>query len=39
MATSIHKGEPLPTTSLRNRTPEPAAASTAPTPKQEDPTR
>jgi len=39
MATSIHKGEPLPTTSLRNRTPEPAAASTAPTPKREDPTR
>lgn len=39
MASSIHKGEPLPTTSLRNRAPEPPAAQTAPTPKREDPTR
>jgi hypothetical protein len=39
MASSIQKGEPLPTTSLRNRSPAPAAAPTAPTPKREDPTR
>lgn len=39
MASSIHKGEPLPTTSLRNRSPEPPAAPTAATPKREDPAR
>ena len=38
MAGSIRKGEPLPSTSLRNRTPEPGLPK-AGAPKREDPTR
>ena len=38
IASSIHKGEPLPTTSLRNRTSE-APAVKRRDPKREDPTR
>jgi len=39
MSASIHKGEPLPSTSLRDRSPERAAATATPVPKREDPTR
>jgi hypothetical protein len=39
MATSIRKGEPLPSTSLRDRPPERAASPPTRNPKREDPTR
>ena len=39
MATSIHKGEPLPSTSLRSHSTGRDQPSTAPNPKREDPTR
>jgi hypothetical protein len=39
IASSIRKGEPLPSTALRNRTQEPAATPRARDPKREDPTR
>lgn len=39
MANSIHKGEPLPTTSLRSRSSDPAAAPTPPDRKRDDPVR
>jgi hypothetical protein len=39
MSASIHKGEPLPSTSLRGRTAEPAAPAKTRDPKREDPVR
>jgi hypothetical protein len=39
MSASIHKGEPLPSTSLRGRTGEPAAPPKTRDPKREDPVR
>ena len=39
MAGSIRKGEPLPSTSLRNRTQEPSVPPPTVAPKREDPTR
>ena len=39
MASSIRKGEPLPSTSLRNRTQEPSVPPPTVAPKREDPTR
>jgi hypothetical protein len=39
IATSIRKGEPLPSTALRNRTQDPAVTPRARDPKREDPTR
>jgi hypothetical protein len=39
MASSIHKGEPLPSTSLRSRPQVPSALPTPGAPKREDPTR
>jgi hypothetical protein len=39
MSASIHKGEPLPSSSLRDRTPERAASAKTPDPKREDPAR
>ena len=39
IASSIRKGEPLPSTALRNRTPDPPVTPRARDPKREDPTR
>jgi hypothetical protein len=39
MSASIHKGEPLPSTSLRDRTPERTASTKTGDPKREDPAR
>jgi len=39
IASSIRKGEPLPSTALRNRTPDPPVTPQARDPKREDPTR